>query len=80
MGWRAVVKRAKVIKGSYWKLSNNSLNSIENSLKKKYFLSKFIPGPVFNGSIMSITDRWKCGMGMMGNRNLPPISPKNKQQ
>ncbi len=75
-----LLREQNVINDSYWKLSNNSRNILENSLKKNYFISKFIPGPVFNGSIMSITDRWKYGMGMMGYRNLSPISSKYKHQ
>lgn len=75
-----LLKEQNVINGSYWKLSNSSLNTLENALKKNYFLSKLIPGAVFNGPIMSITDRWKYGMGMMGYKNLPPISTKYKHQ
>ncbi|CDT29236.1 hypothetical protein [Sphingobacterium faecium] len=40
-----LLKKHNVINGSYWKLSNSSLNTLENSFKKNYFLSKFIPGP-----------------------------------
>ncbi|NII83270.1 MULTISPECIES: RHS repeat domain-containing protein [unclassified Pedobacter] len=77
---KQLLKEQNVINNSYWSLSNKSLTILENSLKKNYFLSKFIPGAVFQGNLLSIQDRWKYGMGMMNYKSLPKLSPKYKNQ
>ncbi|WP_214225834.1 DUF6443 domain-containing protein [Pedobacter sp. B4-66] len=77
---KQLLKEQNIINNSYWNLSNKSLTILDNSLKKNYFLSKFIPGPVFQGNLLSIQDRWKYGMGMMNYKSLPKLSPKYKNQ
>jgi len=74
---KQLLREQQVINPSYWRLSNASLTILENSLKKKYFLSKFMPGPKLSaqGSVMSVTDRWVYGMTLMGYRVTPANVP-----
>jgi YD repeat-containing protein len=80
-----LLKEQQVIDPSYWNLSNESLTTLENSLKKNYVLSKFISGPKFSGILLSVTDRWVYGMTLMNYKvtsadvPIPSVCPQSPQ-
>lgn len=65
-----LLREQQLIDPSYQKLSRKSLYALENSLRKENLLSKFISGLEFDGSLLSIRDRWIFGMKMMGYKHL----------
>jgi hypothetical protein len=64
---KMLLQEQMVINPSYWNLSNGTLTTLENSLRKNYISTwLFSNGPTFKGTtILSVTDRWVHGMTMM---------------
>lgn len=63
---KQLYKEQILINDSYWRLSNKSLNIIENAVKQKSILPKFTTDPALKGSILNTHDRYKYGMKLMG--------------
>jgi hypothetical protein len=52
-----LLREQQTIDPSYWDLSNNSLNILEGSLRKKSIPTAIIPFPKFRTSILSVVNR-----------------------
>lgn len=64
-----LMKEQKLIDPYYRKLTESSIKKLQKSLRKESALSKILPGLEFEGSLMSIPDRWLYGMKMMHYEN-----------
>ncbi|MCZ4242424.1 hypothetical protein [Pedobacter punctiformis] len=61
-----LLKEQNLIEPYYQKLSASSLAKLEKLLRKENFFSRLLPGYEFEGTLISIPDRWFYGMKMMG--------------
>jgi len=62
---RLLLKEQHLIDPYYRKLSKSSLHKLQKSLRKETKFAKILPGFEFQGNLLSIKDRWFCGMKMM---------------
>ena len=83
-----LLKEQQVINPSYWTLSNSSLTTLENSLKKNYVGAKLFTmgSPTFKGILLSVNDRWVYGMTLMKYKvtsadvPIPPTCPQSPEK
>ncbi|SER39254.1 hypothetical protein [Pedobacter rhizosphaerae] len=62
---KLLLKEQNLIEPYYQKLSRKSIRKLERSLKKENAIARLFPGYEFEGSLLSVSDRWLYGMKLM---------------